>query len=260
MMLDTKRMFLDLLPRFAVDTVCDVGSMNGADARAFRRVLPGARVIAFEPNPMNLQSMRTDARLRERGIDVLPLAITNHDGEAPFFLVKADYAAAHDRRGMSSLYERVVPELRDGAIPARTARLDTVLARRNGEPSRRIAMWIDVEGKSFEAIQGAQGVLAETLLLHVEVETEPCIGPAQKLHSEVDALLEAEGFVQIARDRAAREPQFNALYVRRELSASQRHGLRTSMVKHRARWLAISTLRKICPGCLRRWRQTFPRE
>ena len=252
MRLNTKRVFLDLLPRFAVDTVCDVGSMNGAEARAFRAVLPAARVIAFEPNPMNLRLMAADARLRDRGIDIVPLAISDRDGEAPFFLVKADYAAAHDRRGMSSLYERAVPELRDGAVTARTARLDSVLARSDAARPRRIAMWIDVEGKSFEAIQGARGVLAETLLLHVEVETEPCIGASQKLHADVDALLESEGFVQIASDRRPREPQFNALYVRRDLRTRQRLSLRTSLLRHRARWLAGNTLRKFCPGCLRR--------
>ena len=85
MRLNTKRMFVDLLPRFAVNTVCDVGSMNGADARAFRKALPGARVIAFEPNPMNLRLMRADARLREHGIDILPLDADDIEACKPIY-------------------------------------------------------------------------------------------------------------------------------------------------------------------------------
>src|SRR5262245_50614284 len=51
---DTAKLFERLLPHVAPGIVCDVGSMNGADAARCARAVPGARVFAFEPNPYNL--------------------------------------------------------------------------------------------------------------------------------------------------------------------------------------------------------------
>src|SRR5687768_4479305 len=182
MQVNTRELFLELLPLLDADTVCDVGSMNGAEALAFRRALPRARVLAFEPNPANLHRMRADARLATAGIEILAAAATNHDGESPFFLVKANYEAAHDRRGMSSLYERAEPALRDARITVPAARLDSILET---AAAGRLALWLDVEGKAFEALEGATGLFGQVRLVHVEVETRPCIAARQKLYPEV---------------------------------------------------------------------------
>ena len=53
----TRRLFARLLRTFDVETVCDVGSMDGADARVFRRQLPDAHILAFEPNPTQLLTL-----------------------------------------------------------------------------------------------------------------------------------------------------------------------------------------------------------
>ena len=67
---NTKELFLALLPDLGIDLVCEVGSMNGDDALAFRARLPQTRIIALEPNPSNLQRMRADPRLAAAGIEV----------------------------------------------------------------------------------------------------------------------------------------------------------------------------------------------
>jgi FkbM family methyltransferase len=258
MVLNTRRMFVALLPQLGIDTVCDVGSMNGAEALVFRRAVPRARVFAFEPNPGNLRLMQSDARMRDNAIEIVPVAVTDYDGEALFHLVKADYSAAHDRRGMSSLYERAEPGLRDRSVMTRTARLDTILGERQRD-GRRIAMWIDVEGKAFEALTGALGILDEVQLLHVEVETRACIGAAQKLHPEVTALLASAGFFELATDRAPREEQFNALFLRSDLSPSERSRVARLARRNRARRWLVEALRRTCPGCVRRLRSLSAR-
>jgi hypothetical protein len=105
MILGTRHLFLRLLDTLSIDLVCDVGSMNGADALAFRRARPRARVVAFEPNPHNLEAMRADTRLPLACIELLPFAASDTDGVAPFHLVDADYRQSHHRRGMSSLHD-----------------------------------------------------------------------------------------------------------------------------------------------------------
>jgi FkbM family methyltransferase len=258
MVLNTRRMFAALLPALEIDTVCDVGSMNGAEALVFRRAVPRARLFAFEPNPENLRLLQADARMREHGIEIVPVAVTDYDGEAQFHLVKADYSAAHDRRGMSSLYERAEPGLRDRSVTTRTARLDTILG---GEPKggRRIAMWIDVEGKAFEALTGAAGILDEVQLLHVEVESLACIGAAQKLYPDVKALLASAGFFELATDRAPHEEQFNALFLRSHLTPSQRSNVSRLAQRNRVRQWFVNALRRACPLCVRRLRSLLAR-
>jgi len=217
---NTRRLFTALLPALEIDTVCDVGSMDGAEALAFRAVLPGAAVLAFEANPANFELMQARADLRDARIQLLPLAVTNFDGETEFFVVRAGAessgAAPNLRRGMSSLRRRPDhAEFPSAATGVKTARLDTVLARAHS--GARVALWIDVEGSAHEAIEGAAAVLDRVQLLHVEVETWPCISPGQRLYPDVRALLYQSGFVELATDNRRTATQFNALFVRSSL-------------------------------------------
>src|SRR5277367_2678974 len=103
MIVNTQRLFRSLLGALRISVVCDVGSMNGADALMFRDAVPDASIFAFEPNPENLRLMKADRILQERHIQVVPLAATDFDGEANLYLVDADYLQHDSRRGMSSL-------------------------------------------------------------------------------------------------------------------------------------------------------------
>lgn len=216
MIVDTRRLFLRLLRTFEIETVCDVGSMDGYDALLFRRALPAAEVIALEPNPRNFALMQADERLRRQRVRILPLAASDCESEAPFFVVAAEYAVNRDlqRRGTGSMYRPRLPVAEVAQV--QTARLDNLLAA-HGRDGGRIALWIDTEGMAFETISGASGTLGRTQMLHVEVETVPCIGASQKLLSDVERLLIETGFVLLATDQARAALQLNALFVRADL-------------------------------------------
>jgi len=253
MIVNTRRLFAQLLPVMQISAVCDVGSMNGADALMFRDVLKQASIYAFEPNPENFRLMQADPALRQHNIRLVPFAATNYDGDAEFFLVKADYSSHHARRGMSSLYRRSEGAELSAVIDVRTTRLDTFLADETPHDAR-LALWIDTEGKAYEAIEGAIGVAAQVQLLHVEVETSPCIGSNQKLYPEVKALLREIGFVELATDQARTQIQFNALFVRSELPAGLRLRVKTWLALARLRRCVGYAIHKICPGCIGRLR------
>jgi FkbM family methyltransferase len=252
MIVNTQRLFLKLLSGMQISTVCDVGSMDGADSLTFRDAGEELSIYAFEPNPENLRRMLADRTLQERNIHVVPLAATNFDGEAEFFLVEADYSRRESRRGLSSLYRR--PD--DWAVPAgvvrvTTTRLDTFLAGRCASDSR-LALWIDTEGKAFEVIEGIGEVVKQVRCLHVEVETEPCIGANQKLYPEVRSLLQRLGFAELATDQPSDRLQFNALFVARNLSAGRRIQIRALLLRARFRYLFVRIIAATCPACLRR--------
>jgi FkbM family methyltransferase len=252
MIVNTRRLFARLLPALRVDAVCDIGSMDGADALMFRRVLRSASIYAFEPNPGNFRLMQADTALREHDIRLLPLAVTDHDGEAELFLVEveADPAPNCPWRGMSSLYRRSGRMGSSQAVAVRTTRLDTFLA--DETPRHSLALWIDTEGTSCEVIEGARGVAAQLCLLHVEVETKPIISPDQKLYPEVKALLDELGFVELATDHARSAGQFNALFVRRALPTGHRLRVRAWLAAFRVRRCIGTVILAICPACMRR--------
>ena len=252
MIVNTRRLFAQLLRSLRISDVCDVGSMNGEDAVAFSLAAPQARVYAFEPNPGNYRLMEANRTLQQRNIQVMPLAVTNHDGEAEFFLVEAEYSRRDPRRGMSSLHQRSGEWAPASVVRVRTTRLDTFLADKC-QPGGRLALWIDTEGSAYEVIEGLGAWAGQVHLLHVEVENLPCIGSQQKLYPEVKSLLRRRGFAELATDQPASHIQFNALFIRVGLPAGLGLRVRASLLYVWLRRLAVSLLARWCPACLRRY-------
>jgi FkbM family methyltransferase len=250
---NTQRVFAKLLRVLSITTVCDVGSLNGADALAFRAAAPCSSVYAFEPNPRNFALMQADPRLRQGVIELLPWAVSDHNGEAEFFLVEADYAQRDPRRGMSSLYSRSGEWAPHARLRVPTTRLDSFLGPRCAAGTR-LALWIDAEGAAYEVLEGLGSAVAHLRLLHVEVETEPCIGAQQKLYTQVRALLGKLGFSELATDQPRRQVQFNALFVCGRLTPRERLAVRAVLLVARLRYLLVRTLARLCPACLRRYR------
>jgi FkbM family methyltransferase len=248
LILNTRRLFCRLLRTLEIATVCDVGSMDGSDALRFRRFRPDAAVLALEPNPRNFALMEADDRLRRADIRIFHVAASDRGGEAPFFVVEADYCEGRDRarRGMSSLYER-----RDWArfttvVRVPTVRLDELLSSQSLDGGR-IALWIDAEGMAFEVIRGSSGVLASTRMIHVEVETRPAIGAAQKLFSDVERTLLDCGFVLLATDQRPDVLQFNALFMQPEASRAKTSEILRHARYERARTKVTRTIFRLLP-------------
>lgn len=262
MILNTQRLFVKLLSGMRIDTVCDVGSMDGSDSLRFRDALPESSIYAFEANPENFLRMQADPTLQERGIHLVPQAATNSDGEADFFLVETDYSRRDSTRGLSSLHHRCDDWARPaGVVRVKTTRLDTFLADKCPLPSR-LALWIDTEGKAYEVIEGISGVAKQVHLLLVEVETEPCMASNQKLYPEVKSLLKRLGFAELATDQHPSKVQLNVLFVRRDPSALKRFQVNAWRLRARLRYLLVRVSVRTCPACVRRYlamrRKTSP--
>jgi FkbM family methyltransferase len=251
MVVNTRRLFAKLLRRLQIGAICDVGSMNGADAVIFSAAAPQSRVYAFEPNPLNFSLMQARRGVfLERNIKLVPAAATNYDGVAEFFLVEAEYSQPDARRGMSSLYRRTGEWASAAVVHVQTTRLDSFLtAECPGDV--RLAVWIDTEGAAYEAIEGLTGVAEHVQLLHVEVETSPCIGADQRLYPQVTALLQRLGFSELATDQPRSQIQFNALFVRADLSTWMKLQIRAYLAKARLRYLTMRALGRLCPACVR---------
>jgi FkbM family methyltransferase len=161
--------------------------------------------------------MQNDEILRAADIQIVPMAVTNFDGKSSFFVVDSASGEPGYQRGMSSLYERSDSSLVQTSIQVAATRLDTFLSA-NHVSGGNIAVWMDVEGKAFEALQGASSLFPSICLLHVEVETQPCIAAKQKVEDDVRELLLSNGFWELARDSDERPPQVNLVFIRADLS------------------------------------------
>jgi FkbM family methyltransferase len=251
LIVDTRRLFLKLLRTLPIDTVCDVGSLDGSDALRFRYALPEAELIAFEPNPRNFELMAADQRLQRHGIRVLPFAVSDREADAAFFVAGAEYVPNRDlpRRGISSLHRRADSSLIAEVVQVHTVRLDDILAKTS---AAHIALWIDTEGMGFEAIAGASRVLGRTSMLHVEVETVPCIGAEQKLLRDVERILAAD-FALLATDHPRDWSQLNALFVRKDSLRAHVSEIRAHFANEQLRQRLKTAIRPLLPPRLRRF-------
>lgn len=247
MILNTRRLFVRLLSTLHISVVCDIGSMDGADALRFRRARADARIYALEPNPENYRRMAENPHLRAQRIEVAAVAASDSDGEGEFFLVAADYSTSNARRGMASLLRRSGEWAPIAVTRVTTARVDTFLRERDGADGT-IALWIDAEGMAHQVVMGAAHCASNIHLVHVEVETEPCVSAEQTLYPQVHELLTRLGFRLLATDQHPSRPQFNALFIRQGLQSLVR--VRVYLGCERLRYLLVLALRRLCPACL----------
>ncbi|MED5579807.1 MAG: FkbM family methyltransferase [Nitrospinota bacterium] len=199
----TKYLFNSLLFIFKPDLVFDIGSLDGRDAIRMRDLLPESQIVSFEANSLNYKKMEENPVFNPLNISIMNKAVSDIDGEVDFYeeeiFIKDD---GRDNRhgGVSSTRARV-DEISKGhnKVKVETTRVDSFVLSLPVLP-KSIALWIDVEGGSFEVLNGLSGVKDLVSLIHVEVETEE-VWKDQKTKQDVLDLLDSEGFMVIARSR-----------------------------------------------------------
>ena len=196
--LGTKFLFHRLIKVLKPDLVCDVGSMDASDARRFRRLLPDARVIAFEGSPNNIESIKQDENVKKDKIEVQHKVAWNSNGKQTFYVenLSAEKGANDVRYGISSTRARTGNSLGNKIFEVESTRLDTFIQGLENVPES-IALWIDVEGAAYEVLEGIAGVRDKIQLIHVEVETQE-FWKGQRLKADVEDLMRSMGFVTLA--------------------------------------------------------------
>jgi FkbM family methyltransferase len=144
---DNEHLRLLLALTMAADANCvDVGSHLGEALREMLRVAPHGRHIAFEPLP------EFSARLAKEfpGVDVRPVALSDHRGQASFTHVRT-------RPGYSGFKRRPYPAAEETeTITVAVDTLDEALP-----PEYRPALIkIDVEGAEREVLEGGMRTIA----------------------------------------------------------------------------------------------------
>ncbi|MBD3646646.1 MAG: FkbM family methyltransferase, partial [Pseudomonadales bacterium] len=155
-MLDTKILFLKLLRVFQPDNILDIGSRDAREALTFRDCLPGSSIYAFEANPALFARIQADQNVARAHIHAVNKAASNETGTIRFQISDGDYdnTTRDDLAGTSSIKERPGFAYK-ASIDVESTTLDTYFQDTPGH----FALWIDVEGATFEVIEGALNLL-----------------------------------------------------------------------------------------------------
>ena len=184
--------------------IFDIGAYNAAHtlelAQEFN--VPLLNAYAFEPHPGMIY------HCKNRKVNVLEMAISNFDGIVDFNAIDLTQSCHH---GCSSLYPINRPH---NTIKVPVHRIDTLI-RKCDVPIPDMVK-IDVEGKSYEVLEGFGFYLEQVKILHVETETIDFYKSNQKTKDDIVKFMEAKNF-EVVHELFIPEFQYDLIFVNRNV-------------------------------------------
>lgn len=188
-----------LLRCIPVHIVCDIGAADGRHTEKLARSKRRSRVIAFEADPNTFALLKQRKTLQQPRIELVHAAVSSRSGMTSFNII-GDKVTGHWRAGGSSLLFRSEKGLRVAReISQETVKAVTLSEFLASPPNTKgnIALWIDVEGASYEVVRGMTQVASRVAFLQLEVEEVP-YWEGEKLKPEIAKELAGLGFVELA--------------------------------------------------------------
>lgn len=197
-------LFFKLSRVLKVRTLLECGAH---EATASRRFLEGGgnRSIAIEANPeiFKIQTAKSAAY----GVEILNIGLADKPGHMTFNIPEKNLAAASFlSKGKAS-----------DTCKIETTTIDLLIESQ--AITGRLALWVDVEGFSYQVLSGATETLeaSDTCVLVVEME-DAQLWQGQKTMSDVGPIIEGYGFVPVLCDIQFVD-QFNVVYIREKFLA-----------------------------------------
>ena len=198
------RCFHRLLGEMKPDTVLEIGAHQAEFSREIKeRILPGARVVAFEANPE--VHARHKEMVQAAGVEFRHQCVADENRTYRFDI------PVRDGRNLSTMGSllRDTGEKSFVTHEVEGVRLDDFL----GDDEGTNAMWVDVEGAIGSVLDGARNSLGRCLAFYAEVETTSR-WKDQRLDVDVIRQLAEYGLVPVLRDVYRRTWQYNILFIR----------------------------------------------
>jgi FkbM family methyltransferase len=210
------RLFFSLCRHIEPDLFIEAGAWEASASRRAARILPDARVVAFEANPYLYRSYK---QINDQaGIEYLHNAVSDQPGTLTFNVLRNDSGEAIVN-GRSSILKRAKKGDEERGFEEHAVEgvaLDAFLGEHTFE---KAALWIDVEGATGKVLHGARRLLAKAALVIVEVEELEWWGDEHWRRDRVESFLYDVGLVPVARDFQYKH-QYNLVFVRAGLLRS----------------------------------------
>ena len=173
------------------------------EASASINFAKNGKSVAIEANPYTFKSKTLLAA--DQGVTTLNLALGSKKAKSLMFIDLENVTSP----ATSLLSNRL--DFKKIQVPRNT--LDSIV-KSNSLPNSILALWIDVEGSTYDLLLGAVKTLKSKncRIIKIEMETE-VIWANQKTFNDLNSFLIKHNFVLVLRD-IQRANQFNAVYVK----------------------------------------------
>jgi FkbM family methyltransferase len=207
-------LYFDLLGAVSPSLFIEVGARDAAVSLRVRELLPGARIVAFEPSPFNVAYFKSQFDYEGSGIEYEQLALAESPGKLRLYVPRSvGGKELPAKNGLSSLLKRASVDTVYDEVEVSAVTLDNFFP---ASTSQGCCVWIDVEGASGKVISGGQRLLGQTQLLMIEVE-DRVVWHEQWLAGDVLKFLSAVKLVPVARDFQWWPDNYNIVCVRQDL-------------------------------------------
>jgi len=212
------------IAHFGVDCILDVGANAGQYATMLRRDV-GFRgaILSFEPNPHIFAKLETAAR-GDLHWHVYNLALSDADGEIPFFITAADQFSSIQRPGANLEPIFASRNKVTSTIHVPCARLDTMLPTLGEvQGAKAMLLKMDTQGHDASVVAGAGEALKQMVGVQSELSIRPLYDGATDWQAMI-ALLGRTGFAPSAifANNKGHFPllvEMDGLFVRADLAA-----------------------------------------
>lgn len=190
--------FLRMQRLLPVTTFLEIGAHEGRFSRAVKKSRPEKTVRAFEANPQVFAHFLLEREFSRLGIDYRHGAIGNRNGSTR--LPVHGPSIGRD-------------EPRDNGVWVPLARLDSLCA---ADPEDSLyALRINAGGAPGHVLEGAEGILARTLAVYIELESQPKLENPPFDQNVMHFLLERD-FVPLLRDFPFNHRR-NAVFIKKDI-------------------------------------------
>jgi len=154
----------DIAKSYKIKNIYDIGSRDGDDANYISTTLGVQEVHIFEPNPILSKKIKE----KYNKFFINEIALSNYDGYSQFYQVSD--TCSLDHQGVSSLKNRTDDFYinKTNKIDVKVCKMSTFL--KNNNLNFIDLVKIDVEGLTYEVLQGFEEYLDKIKILHLEAE------------------------------------------------------------------------------------------
>lgn len=199
--------FYKVLDKINPDYFLEVGAFQAETSCYVSENFPACKVVAYEANPFNYEKFKE--QLSKYNFNYINNAISDTNGPVTMYLQNKSFKQ-NDKfiRGNNSLLKRTSEKKEYTEVTVDCYTLDSLY---NIE-DKKFVLWIDVEGKGYEVLQGASKLLDNVHAVFIEVEQKQ-FWKEQKLDTDIISYLKSKGFYIYKQDHEFKM-QYNILFLR----------------------------------------------
>lgn len=191
----------------------EAGAFQGETSRLVQSLLPNAEVYAFEANKYNYDYFKP--QFNNCKVKYINVAISDKNDTVIFKVQKKLKGKPVDKiRGNNSILLRTEKEVDYENIPIQSVSLDNYFKNKIKE-NDSVALWIDLEGVAYQALQGCLNILKQIYVIKIEVENYR-YWENQKLDTDIIKFLNAHGFFEFVKDIET-PTQYNIIFCKQNI-------------------------------------------